>query len=189
MLLNMSQDSKEIKLSRDCEAVQIPSGQKSLLPAGFEVYIVQELGGSFTVRAMNGLFRIEGKHADALGREVDASVPDRSPDAIQVKGTFDEKYVWEALRACFDPEIPVNIVDLGLIYDLKSEEVVDGMFRVQVKMTLTAPGCGMGQVIANDAQDNILKVPGVADAIVEIVWDPPWHQSMITPEGRKVLGL
>lgn len=185
----MNQNSKEIKLLRDCEAVQIPSGQPSLLPAGFEVYIVQELGGSYTVRAMNGLFRIEGKHGDALGREVKDSETDTPNDQKEAKVAFDEKYVWEALRACFDPEIPVNIVDLGLIYDMQSEEVVDGMYRVQVKMTLTAQGCGMGQVIANDAQDNILKAPGVADAIVEIVWDPPWHQSMITPEGRKVLGL
>ena len=185
----MSQDSNEIRLLRNCEAVQIPSGQKSMLPEGFEVYIVQELGGSFTVRAISGLFRIEGKHADALGREIADSDANKPLEDATKEGAFDEKYVWEALRACFDPEIPVNIVDLGLIYDMKSEEVVDGMYRVQVKMTLTAPGCGMGQVIANDAQDNILKAPGVADAIVEIVWDPPWHQSMITPEGRKVLGL
>jgi metal-sulfur cluster biosynthetic enzyme len=93
------------------------------------------------------------------------------------------------LRSCFDPEIPVNIVDLGLIYDLKSEDQGEGKYRVEVKMTLTAPGCGMGPVIADDAQQKILTAPGVADATVEIVWDPPWHQSMITPEGRKVLGL
>jgi probable FeS assembly SUF system protein SufT len=186
---NMSEKSKETKLTRDCDAVQIPSGDQSVLPAGMEVYISQDLGGTFTIQTLKGLFRIDGKDADALGR-TGSGENDVSGKEKQVpSGTYSEKIVWEALRSCFDPEIPVNIVDLGLIYDLKSEDQGEGNYRVEVKMTLTAPGCGMGPVIADDAQQKILTAPGVADATVEIVWDPPWHQSMITPEGRKVLGL
>ncbi len=185
----MSEQSKETKLTRDCEAVQIPSGDKSVLPEGTDVYISQDLGGTFTVQTLKGLFRIEGKDADALGRTAAGKDQEESPSEETSSGTFSEKIVWEALRSCFDPEIPVNIVDLGLIYDLKSEEFEEGKYRVDVKMTLTAPGCGMGPVIADDAQQKILSTPGVADATVEIVWDPPWHQSMITPEGRKVLGI
>lgn len=185
----MSDKSKETKLTRDCDAVQIPSGDKSVLPEGMDVYISQDLGGTFTVQTLKGLFRIDGKDADALGR-TNAGNDDQAKEEVnETSGTYDEKIVWEALRSCFDPEIPVNIVDLGLIYDLKSEDLGEGKYRVEVKMTLTAPGCGMGPVIADDAQQKILTAPGVSDATVEIVWDPPWHQSMITPEGRKVLGL
>jgi metal-sulfur cluster biosynthetic enzyme len=100
-----------------------------------------------------------------------------------------EKQVWDALKTCFDPEIPVNIVELGLVYDLVIEPAPGGNSRVRVKMTLTAPGCGMGTVIASDARQKLLYLPGVDDAEVEIVWDPPWHQSMITAEGRKILGM
>ena len=185
----MSGKSKETKLTRDCDAVQIPSGDKSVLPEGTDVYISQDLGGTYTVQTLKGLFRIEGKDADALGRNGSEETEPEEKQSKESAGTYSEKIVWEALRSCFDPEIPVNIVDLGLIYDLKSEDLGDGKYRVEVKMTLTAPGCGMGPVIADDAQQKILTTPGVADAIVEIVWDPPWHQSMITPEGRKVLGL
>ncbi len=102
---------------------------------------------------------------------------------------MDEKLVWDTLRTCFDPEIPVNIVDLGLIYDLQLAKLPGGGSRVDVKMTLTAPGCGMGSVLAGDAQAKLAALAGVEEARVEIVWDPPWHHSMITEEGRKILGL
>ncbi|MBT5927268.1 MAG: putative Fe-S cluster assembly protein SufT [Verrucomicrobia bacterium] len=185
----MSDKTKETKLTRDCDVVQIPSGDKSVLPAGTDVYISQDLGGTYTVQTLKGLFRIDGKDADALGRGSQGAGEEGGAPREATEGAFSEKTVWEALRSCFDPEIPVNIVDLGLIYDLKFEALENGQHRVNVRMTLTAPGCGMGPVIADDAQQKILMAPGVSDATVEIVWDPPWHQSMITPEGRKVLGL
>lgn len=172
-------------LSRDCAAVQIPGGEPVTLPKGTEVQITQTLGGTFTVYAPGGLFRISGKDADALGLTPDVA-EDPKPAST---GPVAEQTVWEALKTCYDPEIPVNIVDLGLIYDLHIEPLPSGKSQVSVKMTLTAPGCGMGPVIARDAQEKILSLPGVEEANVEVVWDPPWHQSMITAEGRRILGL
>ncbi len=174
-----------LELSRDCEAVQIPVGNTVVLPAGTMVDIAQTLGGAYTVRALDGLFQISAKNADALGLETS----DDKQAAAVAHGPVDEKTVWDTLRTCYDPEIPVNIVDLGLVYDLGIEELPEGGSKVFVKMTLTAQGCGMGPVIAQDAQEKVLAIPGVEDAQVEIVWDPPWHQSMITPAGRKILGL
>ncbi len=182
------QSKTAIRLSRDCESIQIPVGNSVTLHRGLEVDITQRLGGNFTVHAMGGLFRIAGKDADALGlTPADAGVP--APASAD--GPLTEEQVWEVLRSCYDPEIPVNIVDLGLIYDLRIEPASPGSGdrQVYVKMTLTAPGCGMGGAIAGDAQQKIIALPGVAEATVEVVWDPPWHQSMITPQGRRVLGL
>ena len=173
-----------VELKRDCEAIQIPVGDKVTLPAGTSVDITQSLGGTFTVRMPGGLFRIAAADADALGAE-----PDPAAVKPEAAGPVEEQHVWDALRTCFDPEIPVNIVDLGLVYDMGIEPLPTGNKKVFVKMTLTAPGCGMGTVIAGDAQQKLLLLPGVADASVEIVWDPPWHQSMITADGRKILGL
>lgn len=175
-----------VELKRDCEAVQIPVGTTLTLPAGTPVDITQTLGGTFTVHTRGGLFRIASKDADALGLEANAATPSTSGSA---EGPVDEKIIWETLRTCYDPEIPVNIVDLGLVYDLHIGPATNGNSVVSVKMTLTAPGCGMGGVIAGDAQQKILHLPGVDEAVVEIVWDPPWHQSMITEQGRKILGL
>lgn len=157
---------------------------------GTSVDITQSLGGTFTVQTPGGLFRIEGKDADALGvtLETTATLTPTSTEPATSGGDLEQE-IWETLKSCFDPEIPVNIVDLGLIYDLALEPIPDRGHRVSVKMTLTAPGCGMGSVIASDAQQRILGLPGVAEANVEIVWDPPWHQSMITPAGRRVLGI
>lgn len=175
-------DTASVELTRDCDAVQIPVGNTVVLPAGTPVEISQTLGGPLTVFAMGGLFRIAAKDRDALGlAPADA--------AATAAGPVSEQAVWDVLKTCYDPEIPVNIVDLGLVYDLVLEAVEGGGHRVQVKMTLTAPGCGMGTVIAGDAQDKLLALDGVAEADVAIVWDPPWHQSMITAEGRRVLGL
>jgi probable FeS assembly SUF system protein SufT len=166
-----------VELKRNCPAVQIP--------AGTTVHITQTLGGSYTVQAPGGLFRIAPQDADALG--MDVSTATESPSAET--GPVNEKLVWETLRTCFDPEIPVNIVDLGLVYDMRLTHKPSGGSEVDVKMTLTAPGCGMGPAIAGDAQVKLLNLPGVDDAHVEIVWDPPWHHSMITEQGRKILGL
>lgn len=176
------QTTSSVQLKRDCAAVQIPAGTTVTLPAGTAVDITQTLGGSYTVHAPGGLFRIAPQDADALGME-------RPAEATTAAGVVDEKLVWDTLRTCFDPEIPVNIVDLGLVYDMQLAKLPGGNARVDVKMTLTAPGCGMGPAIAGDAQVKLLSLPGVDDARVEIVWEPQWHHSMITPEGRKVLGL
>jgi probable FeS assembly SUF system protein SufT len=177
-----------VELKRDCEATRIPSGEPLVLPAGTMADITQTLGGSYTVRIMDsGLFRIASKDADALGISPEASVP--APKAEMAAGPADEKAVWDTLRTCYDPEIPVNIVDLGLVYDMKLAPTPSGRSAVLVKMTLTAPGCGMGGVIAGDAQQRLLGLPGVEEANVEIVWEPPWHHAMITEQGKKILGL
>jgi probable FeS assembly SUF system protein SufT len=181
-----------VELSRDCEAVQIPVGNTVTLPAGTSVDITQTLGGTYTVHAMGGLFRIATRDADALGLDTSGqSAADSVAGAAPAAGAgeLNEQAVWEVLRSCYDPEIPVNIVDLGLVYDLVIEPTTAGKSRVAVKMTLTAPGCGMGGVIARDAQERLLLLDGVESADVDIVWDPPWHQSMISAEGRRILGL
>src|SRR5436190_365529 len=173
-----------VELKRDCPAVQIPAGTAVTLPAGTAVDITQTLGGSYTVHAPGGgLFRIAPQDADALGMMRPAET------ASSAAGEVNEQMVWDTLRTCFDPEIPVNIVDLGLVYDLQLAKLPNGNARVDVKMTLTAPGCGMGPAIAGDAQVKLLNLPGVDDAKVEVVWEPAWHHSMITDAGRKTLGL
>ncbi len=179
------QNAMSVELTRDCEAVQIPVGNVVTLPAGTSVDITQTLGGTYTVHAMGGLFRIATKDIDALGLKPEEVLAAANRPA----GPVDEKAVWEVLKTCYDPEIPVNIVDLGLVYDMVIEPVPSGNSRVAVKMTLTAPGCGMGGVIARDAQEKLLMLDGVEAADVDIVWDPPWHQSMISAEGRRILGL
>src|SRR3954468_8965233 len=175
-----------IELKRACEATEIPAGTVITLPAGTQVDITQTLGGSYTVRALQGgLFRIAPQNADALGLD---HAPAEAPKALS-DGPVDEQTIWETLKTCYDPEIPVNIVDLGLVYDMKVVPLPSGRSAVAVKMTLTAPGCGMGGVIAGDAQQRLLGLPGVEEANVEIVWEPQWHHSMITADGRKILGL
>ena len=140
--------------------------------------------------APGGLFRISPKDADALGLEASSgSLADEVANKKETAGPVDEKQIWDSLKTCYDPEIPVNIVDLGLVYDMHIEPLPSGANKILVKMTLTAPGCGMGTVIARDAQDKLLGLDAVEEANVQIVWDPPWHQSMITPEGRRILGL
>lgn len=178
---------RERTLSHDVVATQIPAGDKRALPAGTRVFIHQTLGGSFTVQSDFGLFRIDGKDSDAIGEQsLDTSV--RS--APLADGAPDPEAIWDQLRHVYDPEIPVNIVDLGLVYSMDVEPLPDnGGHRVNVAMTLTAPGCGMGPAIAEDARSKILLVPGVAGADVRITWDPPWNQSMISEEGKMKLGL
>ncbi len=173
-----------VELTRACEAVQIPSGTPVTLPAGTSVDITQTLGGTYTIHAQGGLFRVNAGDADALGIK-----PTATEAAIRPEGPADEKVIWDTLKTCYDPEIPVNIVDLGLVYDMHLEPLPGGKSLVSVKMTLTAPGCGMGATIAGDAQQKLLYLHGIEEAVVEIVWDPPWHQSMITEQGRKILGI
>jgi probable FeS assembly SUF system protein SufT len=177
--------NRERILSREVPATQIPSGERQTLPAGARVFLHQTLGGSFTVQSDFGLFRIDGADGDAIGEQ-------KADHAVQAAtlegGAPDPAAVWEQLRKVFDPEIPVNIVDLGLVYSMDVEPK-DAGYRVNVAMTLTAPGCGMGPAIAEDARSKVLLVPGVSEADVRITWDPPWNQSMISEEGKMKLGL
>jgi probable FeS assembly SUF system protein SufT len=177
-------DSRELTLTRDCEAIQIPSGHPITLPLGTTVIITQSLGGTYTVATQAGLARIDEKDADALG--VDPAEFKTEKKAIE--GSLEEA-VWNQLKTVFDPEIPVNVVDLGLIYDCIVDRNDSGQTTVRVKMTLTAPGCGMGPTIAADARQKVLVLDGVDEAEVDLVWDPPWNQSMISEAGRMKLGL
>ena len=178
--------SKERILSRDVTATQIPSGDKHTLFAGAKLFIHQTLGGSFTVQTDFGLFRIDGKDGDAIGEEV---ITDKVDSATLADGAPDPETVWDQLKKVYDPEIPVNIVDLGLVYSMDITKNPEGGHKVDVAMTLTAPGCGMGPAIAEDAKTKILLVPGVAAADVRITWEPAWNQSMISEEGKMKLGL
>jgi probable FeS assembly SUF system protein SufT len=178
--------NRERTLSREISVTQIPSGDKHTLPAGTRIQIHQTLGGSYTVQTDHGLFRIDGKDGDALGEQVaDHSVA----TATLEDGAPNPDALWDQLRRVYDPEIPVNIVDLGLVYSMEVEKKPDNGFKVNIAMTLTAPGCGMGPAIAEDAKGKVLLVPGVSDADVRITWDPPWNQSMISEEGKMKLGL
>lgn len=174
-----------IQLSRDCPAVAVPSGQRVLIGEGGEVGLVQALGGSYTVTAQGRMFRIDAKDADALGKEPTPR-PELPDDASDEEV---EKLVWDQMRGCFDPEIPINIVDLGLIYRCEIERKPDGGRSVNIDMTLTAPGCGMGNVIAADVQQRVLEVPTVEEAMVEIVFDPPWDASRMTEAARLQTGM
>ncbi|MBI4431207.1 MAG: putative Fe-S cluster assembly protein SufT [Candidatus Omnitrophica bacterium] len=174
-----------VRLQRDCEATQIPSGARGVIAKGTEVRITQCLGGSFTVITDDGtMHQIAGKDADALGKEIPQKA--KAPDASQ--GSV-EKLIWDQMRTCYDPEIPVNMVDLGLIYDCKIQENEKNEYRVSIKMTLTAPGCGMGQVLTSEVQRKVLSVPGVKEADVELVWDPPWDQSRLSEAAKLQLGM
>jgi probable FeS assembly SUF system protein SufT len=181
------QQHTEFTLSRDTETILIPSGQKMTLPEGTQGVITQTLGGSYTIATPYGLSRIADKDLDALGH--DKPQPNGAPKKTGEGGAVDENAVWEQLKQCYDPEIPVNIVDLGLVYDCRLIKKDDGGTRVEVKMTLTAPGCGMGPAIAHDAQSKILSIDGVDEADVQLVWDPPWNQNMISEAGRMKLGM
>jgi probable FeS assembly SUF system protein SufT len=179
---------EEVELSRDCEAVQIPQGTPVTIPQGTPAVITQALGDTYTVQlpTMGGLFRIADKDADAIGKKSKGSP---AAAAAAESGTVTEEMVWEELKQVYDPEIPINVVDLGLIYDLRLEPLPSGESKVLVQMTLTAQGCGMGPSIARDAQRRIEVLPGVAEADVQVVWDPPWTPEMISPEGKKKMGI
>jgi probable FeS assembly SUF system protein SufT len=174
---------EEIILKRDCEAVLIPAGNKITLHSGEPVTITQALGGSYTVIIHGNMARIEAKDADALGKEIVKT------EKAQPTGPLAEETVMNILRTCFDPEIPVNIVDLGLVYDVQISPLPEGTHHVEVKMTLTAPGCGMGPVLAQDVQNKLISLEPIDEANVELVWDPPWNQSMMTEAAKLQLGL
>ncbi len=184
-------ENSEITLTRDVEAIQIPSGNLLTLPAGMTVVITQSLGGSYTVASPTGLSRISEANADALGLTADGGTPEVPFTDADLDPAKQEKAAWDKLKTCFDPEIPVNIVDLGLVYDCRivPSEAAGRGSSIEVQMTLTAPGCGMGPSIAADAESKLRMIPGVAEANVALVWDPPWNQHMISEAGKMKLGI
>jgi len=178
-------ENEPIVVQRDVQAVIIPAGIEVKLRTGAVGYLTQSLGGSFTVYVEGNLFRIAGEDADAIGKEPPVR-PELPP------GATDEdvrKLVWDQLRTCYDPEIPINIVELGLIYECEVKPNDDGSRNVDVKMTLTAPGCGMGDFLAQDVKDKIEAIPTIRQASVEIVFDPPWNQSMMSEAARLETGM
>ena len=179
-------NSDPVTLTRDVEAAVIPVGNRVTLQKGQQAHITQSLGGSYTVIVNGNMFRIEGSDADALG--IQPAAKPASTGALVSQEQL-EKEIWNQLRSCYDPEIPVNIVDLGLIYDCHITPLTAGSHRVDVKMTLTAPGCGMGPMLAQDVQNKVLSLEGVDDVAVELVWDPPWNQGMMTEAAKLQLGL
>ena len=183
--------SDVVTFGRDCEAIQIPAGNKVTVPKGTQAHIGQTLGGNVTLQVSSfGLVQVMNKDVSALLKDGVALAPGGSAGAAaEHEGPADENEIWEMLKTCYDPEIPVNIVDLGLVYDVKLTPLPSSRTRVDMKMTLTAMGCGMGPAIAAQARNRLLTVPGVEEADVQIVWDPPWNQSMITEAGKKRLGI
>jgi len=178
---------EEIVISRNCEAIMIPSGERVLVPEGARATITQSLGGSYTLITDRGLMvRISGREVEAIGKTPE-NLPQAEEAAPKTKEEL-EGLVWDQLKTCYDPEIPVNIVDLGLVYlcELAEEE---GMTKVKIKMTLTAPGCGMGPVLAHDVKTKIETLPGVKTADVEVVFDPVWDRSMMSEAAKLQLGL
>ena len=176
-------------LTRDVEASVVPIGTKVTLQKGEQAYITQSLGGSYTVVVNGNMFRISENDADALGVEVQAKPAVTATPAGPLTPEQLEKKVWEQLKTCYDPEIPVNIVDLGLIYDCHLTPIGENNFKADVKMTLTAPGCGMGPVLAQDVQNKLISLEPIDEANVELVWDPPWNQGMMTEAAKLQLGL
>ena len=180
-----SRNSEPVRLERDCAAVLVPQGDEVTLPAGSVGYITQALGGSFTVFVEGNLFRIAGNDADAIGKE--------PPEPLELEEGADdaavERLVWSQMRTCFDPEIPINIVDLGLVYEANVLHREDGQRLVEVRMTLTAPGCGMGEILVDDVRSKIELIPTIAEADVELVFDPPWNRTMMSDVARLETGM
>ena len=180
-----SRSSEPVRFERDCEVVMVPQGETVTLPAGSVGYITQALGGSWTVFVEGNLFRVAGRDADAIGKEPPEplQLPDGADDAAV------EQLVWKQLRTCFDPEIPINVVDLGLVYEATVRAADDGRRSVDVKMTLTAPGCGMGEILVDDVRNKLEQIPTVAEADVELVFDPPWGRHMMSEAARLETGM
>jgi probable FeS assembly SUF system protein SufT len=177
--------NEPVTLARDCPAVLIPAGEQVTLPEGSKGFLTQALGGSFTIYIEGNLFRIAGANGDAIGKPP-ILAPDVPEDATEAEI---EAAVWQQLRTCYDPEIPINIVELGLVYECKIERSESGQRVVTIKMTLTAPGCGMGEVLTSDVREKVGVIPTVERADVELVFDPPWNQSMMSEEARLEAGL
>ena len=180
-----SYENEPIVVQRDVKAVAIPAGAEVNLKLGQVGYITQALGGSFTVYIDGNLFRIAGQDADAIGK-TSAKPPEVPPGASEQDI---KNIIWQQLKTCYDPEIPVNIVDLGLVYECEVSQNQDATRTVDIKMTLTAPGCGMGEVLVQDVRDKVQIIPTVAQANVELVFDPPWNQTMMSDEARLQTGM
>lgn len=176
-------------LQRDCEATVIPAGDKVHIPKGTKVVITHRLGGNFTLVCDWGMFRIASKDADALGEKTPEEFLQQEEKKLAHVGAPDESAIWDQLKSVYDPEIPVNIVDLGLVYSMDLKEEPKDYYTAYISITLTSPGCGMGPAIAEDVKTKVLTVPGVQNAEVEIVWDPAWNQTMISEAGKMQLGL
>jgi probable FeS assembly SUF system protein SufT len=180
-----SRDHEPITIQRDVEAVMVPAGVAVTLRAGKTGFITQALGGSFTVYIEGNLFRVAGKNADALGKEVDTPLelpPNATDDDVK-------KLVWEQMKTCYDPEIPVDIVELGLIYSCELEPADDGKRIARITMTLTAPGCGMGEILVQDVKEKVEMVPTIDRAEVELTFDPPWNREMMSEAARLQTGM
>ena len=181
-------ESEPVALLREVEGVEIPAGTRTMLPVGAHVLVTQTLGGNYTVMTVDGaLYRVDGKDADALGHEVKAKDPRLVTPAAD--GPVDEALVWDQLRTVYDPEIPVNIVDLGLVYRMDIVPLPAGGRRIDVAMTMTAPGCGMGEFLKADAEEKLHAVPGVREVNVEIVWEPAWDRERMSEAARLQLGM
>jgi len=180
-----SRSSEPVRFERDCDVVLVPQGEAVTLPAGSIGYITQALGGSYTVFVEGNLFRVAGKDADAIGKD--------PPEPLELSaGASDEdveKLVWKQLRTCFDPEIPINVVDLGLVYEAVVKPREDGSRQVEVRMTLTAPACGMGDILVDDVRSKLELIPTVTEADVELVFDPPWNRAMMSEAARLETGM
>jgi probable FeS assembly SUF system protein SufT len=175
---------KEVTTTREFEATEIPSGMKIKIPEGTPLAITQSLGGSYTVMTPYGyMARVDGKDADAIGEET------VSQDETAAAGKSPGELAWDQLRTCYDPEIPVNIVDLGLVYKCEVLPRAEGGSRAEVRFTLTAPGCGMGDVLKDDIRAKLLTVPGIEDADVQVLFDPPWNMSMMSDAAKLQLGM
>ena len=177
-------DNELIKVSRDCDAILIPGGEKVVLVEGTHIRITQALGGDYTVYVNGNLLKVSGKDSDAIGIKKDVT----KENVLEKNTEVNEGRIWEVLKTCYDPEIPVNIVDLGLIYDMKLDKNIEGI-TINIKMTLTAPGCGMGPVIAQDVEDKLMDLATVNRVIVDLVWEPVWNQAMMTDAARLELGM
>ena len=177
--------NEPVALTRECPAVLIPAGERVTLPAGTAGFLTQALGGSFTIYIEGNLFRIAGRDGDALGKPPLLG-PELREDATEAEL---EGAVWQQLRTCYDPEIPINVVDLGLVYECKIERAESGGRIVKITMTLTAPGCGMGDILAQDVREKVEQIPTVERAEVGVVFDPPWNRSMMSEEAHLEAGL
>lgn len=183
-----AQMNEPVTVSRDCEAILIPDGMKIEVPEGSVVFITQALGGNYTINLNGNLAQVGAKDADVLGFDIPEEAIIRE-DAIREDGSFNEDLVWQQMRTCYDPEIPINVVELGLIYDCKVGKLEDGANRVDIIMTLTAPGCGMGEFLAADVQSKVAAIPTVEEVNVELTFDPPWGMEMMSEAARLESGL
>jgi probable FeS assembly SUF system protein SufT len=174
-----------VELKRDCEAIAIPSGLRQTLPQGTSVRIVQARGGNYTVSTkITAMYRIDAKDADALGLAAS-----KSSDQPKQEGSLTEQLIWDVLKTVYDPELPVNIVDLGLVYSCSSAPGSQGGRKVTIQMAMTSPGCGMSNVLKSDVEGKLLRLPEVTEAQVEVVFDPPWNPSRMSEAARLQMGM